>query len=43
MGAFEFSDFAAGTAAVANTMAEITSAGATTIVVRACLQLARSP
>lgn len=36
MGAFEFADFAAGTAAVAKTMADITSAGATTIVVR-CL------
>lgn len=33
MGAFEFADFAAGTAAVAQTMAAITSAGATTIVV----------
>ena len=34
MGAFELDDFAAGTAAVANTMAEITANGATTIVVR---------
>lgn len=32
MGAFELDDFAAGTAAVANTMAEITANGATTIV-----------
>ena len=34
MGAFEFADFAAGTASVAQTLADITSAGATTIVVR---------